>query len=421
MYQAPIRAVETDGYATMAFSDRIRRLCAAGRGHTATTRSASVEEALTAIAYARTKLEGLVSDDIVTAAMHHNPDIFQLIEGGGIGEDNLTFLAYLPLSPAGATALVNGEFRGGDPDLSMVCRPGELPIAIYVWLIFTPHSFGPAVRALAPFLGSLSPGGCPMFTRAVTGHTERLFPAMGFVPAHEAYPHAPRDLLGLPPLNGFPKLPKKQAAAENNIRIRVARTMEDILKAFMVRAATYISEQECPFGEEYDGNDFCATHLLGEIGGEPAGCIRIRYFADFVKIERLAVRKEFRSSRLSFQLAREAIRYAAQKGYRRAYGHSRKDLTRFWGIFGFKPIADRPTFAFSDVEYVELEAAIAPAEQHITIGADPYVMIRPEGDWDKPGPLDQSAARFTNDAAARIASHVRTIRNPGHRVFASSP
>jgi predicted GNAT family N-acyltransferase len=420
MYQSPIRPVEVDGYATMAFSDRIRRLCAYGRGEVPTTRSASIAEALSAIAYARTKLEGLVPDGIVERALRHNPSIFQLIEGGGISEENLTFLAYLPLNATGAAALVDGRFHGTNPDLEMVCTPLEFPVAIYVWLIFTPHSFGPAVRALAPFLGRLSPDGCPMFTRAVTGHTTRLFPSMGFVSAKEAYPNAPADLLGLPPIRGFPHLTYHHAPSRSEINIRIARTMDDILKAFMVRAATYIAEQECPFGEEYDGNDFCATHLLGEIDGEPAGCIRIRYFADFVKIERLAVRKEFRSSRLAFQLAREAMKYASQKGYRRAYGHARKDLIRFWGIFGFKPIADRPAFAFSDVEYVELEAKIAPAEQQIAIGSDPYVLIRPEGEWEHPGPLDRSAGRFSGNSPSCISDHMRTVRRPAGRAAVRS-
>jgi predicted GNAT family N-acyltransferase len=173
----------------------------------------------------------------------------------------------------------------------------------------------------------------------------------------------------------------------------VARTIEDLMKAFSIRSATYISEQECPFAEEFDGNDFCATHLIGEIDGEPAGCMRIRWFADFVKFERLAVRQEFRTSRLAFRLVREGISLSSRKGYKRAYGHSRRDLTRFWGLFGFEPIPDRHTFVFSDAEYVEMVANLKSAAAPIDIGTDPYVLIRPEGDWDRPGPLDRSTGR----------------------------
>lgn len=222
----------------------------------------------------------------------------------------------------------------------------------------------------------------------------RLFPALGFIEARHVYPNAAADLLALSPRSGFPLFENELVARPAGaITVRVARTMEDILKCFTVRSATYMAEQDCPFDEEFDGNDFCATHFLGEIDGEPAGCIRVRYFADFVKLERLAVRHEFRNSRLSFRLVREAISYCRRKGYRRAYGHSRSDLVRFWGIFGFRAIADRPRFTFSEVEYVELEASLAATEDRLAIGADPYILIRPEGDWDRPGPLDRSSSR----------------------------
>lgn len=76
--------------------------------------------------------------------------------------------------------------------------------------------------------------------------------------------------------------------------VRVARTFEDMAKIFSVRTATYMTEQLCSYDEEFDGNDFSGTHLLGEVSGEPAGCVRVRYFGSFAKIERLAVRPEFR-------------------------------------------------------------------------------------------------------------------------------
>ncbi|AMK23113.1 MULTISPECIES: GNAT family N-acetyltransferase [Sphingomonadaceae] len=409
MYQESVSPADVDGYRSMAFSDRIRKLCNDGSRPAAVTRRATIREALRALGHARISLPGLACDKVVEAAMAHNPDIFQLIEGNGLPPGSMPFLAYLPLTSDGARALIEGRFKGSAPDLALVCRGDEVPSAIYIWLIFAPAAFGPTVKALAPFLGRLSPDGCPLFTRAVTGHTAKLFPAMGFVAAQSVYPSAPRDLLSLPPLSGFPVFGIDHRRGSGEIEVGVARTVEDLLKAFSVRAATYISEQECPYEEEFDGNDFCATHLIGRIDGEPAGCIRIRFFADFVKLERLAVRKEYRTSRLAFRLVREAIGYCRRKGYRRAYGHSRVDLTRFWGLFGFKPLSDRSSFAFSNVEYVELEADLGIDPNPIVIGANPYILIRPEGDWDSPGPLDRSAARcgFPKSAALEPERHCK--------------
>ena len=51
----------------------------------------------------------------------------------------------------------------------------------------------------------------------------------------------------------------------------VARSMEDIMRVMSIRSAVYVAEQRCPHDEEFDGNDFSATHLLGYVGDEPAG------------------------------------------------------------------------------------------------------------------------------------------------------
>src|SRR4051794_13482339 len=109
----------------------------------------------------------------------------------------------------------------------------------------------------------------------------------------------------------------EQPACSNDggkaISIRVARSLSDLMQVVAIRAAVYLSEQDCPYNEEFDGNDFCAMHLIGPAGREPAGCIRIRFFADFAKLERLAVRQEFRRTSLAFEMARAGIRLSRAK------------------------------------------------------------------------------------------------------------
>ena len=120
--------------------------------------------------------------------------------------------------------------------------------------------------------------------------------------------------------------------------VRIARSFDDLLMVYAVRSAVYIAEQECPFAEEFDGNDHCATHLIGFIEGEPAGCIRARFFHDFVKFERLAVLKKFRKSSLASELCRSGIDLARRKGFRRLYAHSREGLEGFYARFGATPL-----------------------------------------------------------------------------------
>ena len=50
-------------------------------------------------------------------------------------------------------------------------------------------------------------------------------------------------------------------------------------------------------------------------------------------------------------------------------------------------------FVFSDFDYVEIVADIERDPNSIRLGAEPYLMIRPEGRWHKPGILEYSASR----------------------------
>jgi predicted GNAT family N-acyltransferase len=182
-------------------------------------------------------------------------------------------------------------------------------------------------------------------------------------------------------------------AASGKLGITVARNFEDLSRVVAIRSAVYIGEQECPYEEEYDGNDLAATHLIAYIGDEPAGCLRLRFFADFAKVERLAVRKEFRKTRAAFQLVQAGLKLCQKKGYRRAYGHSQARLTNFWGRFGFHTFEGGKSLVFSDFDYVEMVAELAPDADAVAIGGDPYAIIRPEGRWHTPGILERSAVR----------------------------
>ena len=81
---------------------------------------------------------------------------------------------------------------------------------------------------------------------------------------------------------------------EGSLSLKVVNTAEELQQAFAIRSIVFMGEQRCPYNEEFDGNDFAATHILGLVDGEPAVTGRVRYFGEFVKFERFAVRPEFR-------------------------------------------------------------------------------------------------------------------------------
>jgi predicted GNAT family N-acyltransferase len=185
----------------------------------------------------------------------------------------------------------------------------------------------------------------------------------------------------------YPALPNRQITT-----VKVAQNIEEMVQAFVVRAAVFMSEQHCPYAEEFDGNDFTATQILGVIDEEPVGAIRIRYFSNFAKLERLAVRREFRGCAVAATVIEFALELCRRKGYRKIHGHAEEHLLPFWRRFGFQPMSV-PSFVFSDHQYVEMELELEPHPDPIAIGKDPMLLIRPESEWDKPGVLEKSSLR----------------------------
>lgn len=191
--------------------------------------------------------------------------------------------------------------------------------------------------------------------------------------------------------------------AENDIAVDVVRSIDDFLRAVAVRALVYMGEQSCPFEEEFDGNDFCgATHLIARAGAEPLGTLRLRWFADFAKVERVAVRAHKRTGAAARALVSAAISLAARKGYTRLLGHVDAELLAYWRRTQHVSVRERrPRFRFSGREYVEVELAIPPVANAVTAESPALVLLRPEGAWDEPGVLDRSTERAphkTSDA-----------------------
>jgi predicted GNAT family N-acyltransferase len=145
--------------------------------------------------------------------------------------------------------------------------------------------------------------------------------------------------------------PKEGHFAECSKRpndVRIVRDLNDLLMVFMIRASVYGAEQDCSFVEQFDANDHCATHFIGFIEGEPAGCLRARFFDGSVRLERLAVRKSFRESTLASDLVRAGIDFAHRNGFTRIYGHSRGGLSFIWARFGANSLGDREQFVLLD-------------------------------------------------------------------------
>lgn len=184
------------------------------------------------------------------------------------------------------------------------------------------------------------------------------------------------------------------------VTMKLASTSDELMQCYMLRAAVYMGEQQCPYQEEYDGNDYTASHIIVYVDGEPAASLRVRWFATFIKLERAVVLKRYRSMGLFLPLLRWAMELGRKKGYTKAYLHGQR---RLWPIFergGFTQVDVKP-FHFSDHEYGAYACDIEVDEEtRPTVVTDPMVLNRPEDRLDVPGVLEQSMERGASNPHA---------------------
>lgn len=354
---------------------------------------------------------GGATTEVVHRVFRHNPDSFWAIARRENFTAGLTraegYLAFLMLTRAGMDRLFDGSFNATDPDLSLLCRQNEVPAGIYIWGTYARGMIAGGIplafeKTCTPRYREAS-----LYARAVTLEGARILESLGFTLGAIFEGKEASNLYMLPRGDAAQQIspiydsyaPKGRP---DTISVTVARSIEDMMRVISVRSAVYIGEQTCPYPEEFDGNDFAGIHLLGYAGSEPVGCLRIRCFAGFAKLERLAVRREFRKLHLGTTLMQAGVELCRAKGYKQIYGRAEKNLLDYYIALGWKPLKGGRRVIFSDHEYVEILFEAAPTTNAITLETDPYVLMRPEGRWHVPGILEKSASR---PVIQRIAGH----------------
>lgn len=130
---------------------------------------------------------------------------------------------------------------------------------------------------------------------------------------------------------------------------RVVSSLKDLLRVYSVRSIVFVEEQNCPYDIEVDGLDFTAMHVLGEIDNEPFAAGRIRFLGEYVKFERLAVRKAFRGMGYGNQLIEFMMGAAREKGYSKFKLHAQTHALEFYEKHGFRAKGD--VFMEADMEH----------------------------------------------------------------------
>ena len=133
--------------------------------------------------------------------------------------------------------------------------------------------------------------------------------------------------------------------------IEMVRTLDAFQKVVAVRSMVYMAEQDCPYEEEFDGNDLCATHVIAYSKGQPIATLRLRWFAGFGKIERVSILPAFRGSGVVKVMLAASLEIASRKGYRRMLAQIQARLWPLWSkTLNCRLLDDHPNFYFSDID-----------------------------------------------------------------------
>ena len=160
----------------------------------------------------------------------------------------------------------------------------------------------------------------------------------------------------------------------------------------VIRGICNLEEVGVPAAHEFDENDNFATHALGYVGDEPVSTVRLRFFGDFVKLERTCVRPKFRNRHILPKAIEGVARYAVQKGYKRIVTHAALATARLWRLLGFTISDKAPAqFAGHDHEYVELVKEIPLRNDAVTLDSDTAMLFRQETALDQPNVYEMAA------------------------------
>ena len=123
-----------------------------------------------------------------------------------------------------------------------------------------------------------------------------------------------------------------------DVSLKVASSPEDRLKAFMVRCVVFCGEQGVRYDIEHDEFEDTATHVLGEIDGEPVAAGRLRCLPDYAKLERIAVRAPYRGRGVGSDVTRFLMKLARERGYSSYRMNAQAYLEEFYGRLGFRAV-----------------------------------------------------------------------------------
>lgn len=131
-------------------------------------------------------------------------------------------------------------------------------------------------------------------------------------------------------------VPLSNAGTNMTTIFKTCEAWDDVVKCIAVRSIVFCGEQGISYQLERDEHDAAATHILAEVEGEPVAAGRVRFFNQYAKLERIAVRQPWRGQRLGIRTTQFMIDVAQQHGYAVFKLNAQAHLQTFYAQLGFQ-------------------------------------------------------------------------------------
>lgn len=171
---------------------------------------------------------------------------------------------------------------------------------------------------------------------------------------------------------------------KNETTVSMVKDLKEMEQAYDIRRQVFVIEGKEDEDVEFDGNDFCAAHLLATWKGTPVGTMRLRIVSGneggTIIWERMAILKEAREANpwLFRALMNSARHYTDLMGIKNVIGIvENPKLMRFWQIYGGKETGEEP-LEFNGHTYRPIRLTINRDEPQEELTLRQAIMAVPE-------------------------------------------
>lgn len=153
-------------------------------------------------------------------------------------------------------------------------------------------------------------------------------------------------------------VPIRELRKRRAISIGLAKGKKDLNEALRIRHAVFTKEQGIDQKLDRDGLDKKATHIIARCSGKAVGTMRIIFYNQKAKLERLAVLKAYRGCGIGKIITKYAIRYCKRKSVKEITLHAQFYLYDFYGKLGFRKKGSK--FLEAGIEHIEMVMKLKP-------------------------------------------------------------